>query len=170
LADYQWDTTPGAAWGAQALAGTGPWATGLRLWTAQTVQAIGSNAPAASVRRTSWEWVGQARIASWWGNEWSAGASAGRMHLSYRPDRVTIDTGSGTPIEAQLRPIDAWVWGGSAALRRSLGSRWTLGLEVDRRAFSMEAAHRNGATIEVARESFDDWSAHLELSRLFGRR
>lgn len=170
LADYQWDTTPGVAWGAQALAGAGPWTTGVRFWSAKTVQAIGLDAPAANVNRTSWEGIAQARVARWWGNELSLGASAGRIHLSYRPDHVAIDVGTGTPVDVELRPIDAWVVGGGAALRRTWDTRWTLGLEVDRRAFSLEAAHRNGATIEVGRESFDDWSAHVEFARTFGRR
>lgn len=170
LADYQWDTTPGIAWGAQALAGTGPWTTGVRFWSARTVQTIGLDAPTANVNRTSWEAIGQARLATWWGNELSLGGSAGRMHLSYRPDRVSIDVGTGTPVDVELRPIDTWVLGGGAALRRTWNTRWTLGLEVDRRAFSLETAHRNGATIEMARESFDDWSAQVEFARTFGRR
>ena len=40
LANYQWDTRPRAAWGAQALVGRGRVALGARAWRSQTVQVL----------------------------------------------------------------------------------------------------------------------------------
>jgi len=36
--------------------------------------------------------------------------------------------------------------------------------------FPVEAAHRNADTIVTGRETFGDWSARLELARVWDRR
>jgi hypothetical protein len=43
-------------------------------------------------------------------------------------------------------------------------------MEVERRYFALDTAHRNGATIEYSRQSFGDWSARLELAMVYGLR
>jgi hypothetical protein len=171
LADYQWDTNPRAAWGAQALAGRGRFATGLRFWRTQTTQDIGLPGATSgpSVRWTSLELVGEGRLATLRGVHVLAMAGAGRMHLDYDPDQITFDPGTGTPVVVDFRPVDEWIFGGGVSMKRPLGGRWTLGLELDRRVFGLEAAHRKGGVIVIGRESFGDWSARLELARLYGR-
>jgi hypothetical protein len=173
LADYQWNTTPRGAWGAQALVGAGRFATGVRFWRTQTTQDIGlPGAPAGTtVRWTSGELVGQGRLATLWGNHVMAIASVGRLHLDSDPDRITIDpNGSVFPIVVDFKPVDEWIAGGGVSLKRALGPAWDLGLEFDHRVFGLETAHRNGDVIEVGRQSFGDWSARLELAWLYRRR
>lgn len=166
LADYQWDVLPRVGWGAEALAGTGRFATGVRLWATRTTQRIGvAGEPDPTVRATSIEVVGRGRVASIAGLEVSVNASAGRLHLGYDPDRVTIAT-SGPPVEVRFDPVDEWIGGGGLGLRRSLGRDWSASLEVDRRVFGLRTAHRNGDEIEVTRETFGDWNARLGLAWL----
>jgi hypothetical protein len=162
LANYQWNTTPHAAWGAQALVGVGRLAGGLRVWTTGTTQQL-DPAAAADVRSTSVELVGQARVASLGIADLVAVASAGRVHMGYHPDQVTI---AGSTVD--LRPIDEWIGGGGLAMRRTLIAGWSLGLEVDYRRFALDTAHQQGGTVVQARESFNDWSARFELARILG--
>lgn len=166
MADYQWDTRPQAAWGAQALFGSGPWAAGLRAWSTATTQDVGLAEPAA-VHRTSLELVGRRRLASWWGTELAAMAGGGLLRLSWDPNRVSIATPGG-PIDVDLVPVHEWIGGGGLALRRPFGSSFTAGLEVDHRFFALDAAHREGASIVESRQTFGEWSARLELAWLKG--
>lgn len=169
LANYQWVTTPRASWGAQALAGKGRFATGLRVARASTTQAIDlpSGASRVSVHSTSVELLGQGRLVALWGMHVFATASGGRLHLGYAPDEVVIPaSGSSGPTTVALAPIDEWVAGGGLVARRALSGRWSVGLEIERRVFALDTAHRNGSVIENSRESFGDWNARVELARL----
>ncbi len=171
LADYQWITTPRMAWGAQALVGTGRFATGMRLWRTQTTQSIGDWGPAPTVRATSWELVGEGRLAEAWGTRLLATLGAGRLHLGYDPDRITIQpSGPGTEIVVDLLPVNEWIAGAGLALRRKVMARWTVGLAADHRIFGLDTAHRVGDAIVVGRETFGDWSARVELGWLYTRR
>lgn len=172
LADFQWDVTPRGAWGAELLAGTGRASGGVRMWRTQTTQALGVPGAASgpTVRATSWELVGRGRVATLWGTRVLACASAGRLHLDYSPDEMSIDPGTGTPIRVVFAPIDEWIGGGGLAFERPLGGPWTASLEIDQRMFGLEAAHRNGSAIEIGRESFGNWSARVGLAWLFAPR
>jgi hypothetical protein len=172
LADYRWDTTPRLAWGAQGLAGSGAFAGGLRWLSTETTQEIGLAGVAPSeVRMSTLEAIGQARFASLWGTQLYGTASAGWLHLGYTPDQITFDPGGGSgPIAVTFDPVDELIVGGGLSLKRPLVPGWSLGLDVGHRVFSMETAHRNGSAIETGRESFGEWSAHLELAWLTQRR
>ena len=165
LADYQWRTSPRAAWGAQALAGARWFSGGLRLWNTRTQQEI-SAAQAATVRGTSWELVGRGRLLRVGGSELLAVASGGRLHLGYSPDQIEIAGGSGEPVAVTLGPIDEWIAGGGLALERRVAGVWRLGIEVERRVFSLDTAHRSGDAIIERREALGDWNARIELARL----
>jgi len=172
LADYRWSVTPRPSWGVQAMAGRGPWSTGVRLTRTGTTQLLGIPDPssAARVNATGLEWVGQARFATVAGFELMAAASGGRLHLGYDPDRVEFTPGgSGTPVTVELSPVDNWIGGAGFGARRPLAGRWTAALSIERRIFSMETAHRDGGAIVVERERFGDWNARVELARRFGR-
>jgi len=170
LANYQWDVTPRFAWGGQAMAGQGRWALGARMLETQTTQTanVGGTSGGPEVRATSWELVGNARLARSFGVELLALASGGLLHLGYHPDQMTIDV-SGTPVVVAFRPIDEWIGGAGLGARRELLGAWRAGAELEWRRFSMDTAHRNGSVIETQRQSFDDWSVRLELARRFGR-
>lgn len=169
LGDYRWDLSPHAGLGAQALAGVGRLGAGARVWRSSTTQSLGvAGASDASVRSTSLELVGRARLATWWGVHLDAQASGGWLHLGYAPDQVTFDPGGG-PVTVAFAPIDEWIAGAGLAARRPLAGPWVAGIELERRAFGLETAHRHGSVIETARESFGDWSARLELAWLHGR-
>ena len=86
------------------------------------------------------------------------------MHLGYQPDRVVLSLpGSGTT-EIALGPVDEWIWGGGLAATRPLAGPFDAGVEVDYRVFSLETAHRDGAAIELGRESFGEWGARLSIA------
>jgi hypothetical protein len=86
--------------------------------------------------------------------------------MSWAPDRLTLATGGG-PVTVDLVPVDTWIAGGGVALQRALLPRWTVDLQLDRRIFGLDTAHRSGAGIVNQRESFGDWSARLEVARVF---
>ncbi len=170
LADYQWNTTPRVAWGAQALAGSGRWAIGPRLWRTQTTQGIDLSgvATATTVRSTSLELVGQGQVATLWGARVLATASVGRLHLGYHPDQVTVGSGgSGNPIVVEFAPVNEWIAGGGLSVQRPLTERWTVSVQVDNGVFALDTAHRNGSVIEYGRESFAGWNVRLGLARIF---
>jgi hypothetical protein len=172
LADYQWDTSPRPAWGAQALLGRGRLAAGARLWRTRTSQRLDLPGVAVepTVGLTSFELVGMGRLAGLGGGELLLTAGVGRLHLAYDPDQISIPTpGLGPPIVVPFAAVDAWTGGGGLAFRRPLGPRWRLGLGVDREFFKLDTARRSGAAVVYQRESLGDWSARLELARMFHR-
>lgn len=171
LADYQWDVTARAAWGARAVAGAERLAAGIRLWSSHASQRLGGSGAAGDpdVRLTSWELVGQGRVARLWGVQVWVVAGAGLVRLGYRPDRVSIASGSGGETVVELEPVTTWTASGGLAATRPLAPAWSAGVEVDHRLFELGAAHRSGDAIVTRRERFGDWSARLELARRWGR-
>jgi hypothetical protein len=166
LANYQWDVRPQAAWGIVARAGRGRWSASARLWTTSTTQGLGAPGLPVTphVRATSWELTGEARVLDVAGLPLLATASGGRLHLGYDPEHVSVDPGTGTPIDIDFRPIDEWTGGFGLATRHALRGPWMAGLAVEREVFALDAAHRNGDTVTAGREAFGNWSARLELS------
>jgi hypothetical protein len=168
LADYQWDVRPHAGWGAQVLVGRGGWSVGPRLWRSGTTQALGlAGMPDPRVSSTSLELVTRARLARWRTAECLALASGGRLAMRYQPDRLTLDTGGGT-VELAFAPVDSWIAGAGVALRAPVAGGWTAGLEAERRVFTLDTAHRSGAGVTYARETFGDWHMRFELGRAWG--
>ncbi len=164
MADYQWDVRPHAAWGAQLLAGLGRFAAGLRGWQGGTTQSLGlAGVTDPNVRMSSLELVARARLAEWRGIALAATAAGGRLALRYSPDQVTVGT-SGAPVEVTLSPVHEWVAGAGLALQAPLPGDWNWGLELERRVFALDTAHRNGSSIEYARETFGDWDARVAVT------
>lgn len=166
LADYQWDVRPQASLGAALTAETGRYGLGVRVTRSHTTQVLGIPDPAsaATVHATTLEGVGSVRLFALAGCAVRADVTSGWLHLGYAPDRIDVPAGGGNPaIRVTLDPIDAWIGGAGLGIRRDLAGRWSVGGAVERRIFSLETAHRNGAAIETGRESFGDWSARLEL-------
>jgi len=171
LADYQWDVTPRAAWGLQALAGRGRATVGLRVWRAGTTQHIDyADVTNAAVHATTADLLGRVRLLAVWGTELDACASAGWIHLGYRPDHVEISASGGPVTQVALGPVNAWSGGGGIAVRRRVIGPWTAAADVERQLFGMKTAHASGGTIVVGRESFGEWSARFELARTWGWR
>lgn len=169
LADYQWDTRVRAAFGAEALVGRGRWSVGARAWrthTTQTVEAPGVSA-SPTVRATSVEAVGRIGVAKWQGIRFEGTASAGRRHLGYTPDELSIDSGSGPATPVALAPIDEWVASAGLSVAHALPGDWDLGLQIEHGVFGLDTAHRVGAGIETGRESFGEWNARFALARRF---
>lgn len=166
LSDYHWRMTPRMGWGAETWVGFGRYAGGIRLWTTSTPQEIGaSGAPASTtVTRTSLELVGRATLAHVAGLEFFASAGAGRVHLGYHPDRVSIPSPGG-PVDVTFAAIDEWIGGGGLGLSRPLAHGWDAGLELEHRIFTLDTAHRAGTTVVSERSTFGDWSARLALTR-----
>lgn len=165
MADYQWDVRPHAAWGAMALAGTGPFAAGLRWWRGGTTQDLGlAGATDPAVHLNSVELLARARVARWRNVQCQATASFGRLAIGYHPDHVTVDAG-GTPVEVAFEPLHEWVGGAGVALAAPLANHWSWGFEMERRRFSLDTAHRSGSAVVLSREAFGDWDARASLAR-----
>lgn len=165
LADYQWDVRPHMAWGAQAMAGVGPCAAGLRFWSSSTSQALGlTGQEDAAVRSTSLELVLRARLVDWRVLSLHALAAGGRMALRWDPEHVTVDAG-GTPVEVELAPVHEWVGGGGLALETSFPRGFVAGLEGERRVFALDTAHRSGSGVVYERATFGEWAARFSLRR-----
>ena len=169
LADYQWDTTPQAGWGVRALVGRGRLGCGVRAWRTSTTQSIGDLGEPPAVRATSWELIGEGGLAEVMGTRVIATGSAGRLHLGYEPDRITIQPPASSPIVVDLEPVGAWIVGGGLTLRRAVVPAWTVGLGAEVRMFSIDTSHRAGNEIVQAREAVGDWSARFELAWRIGR-
>jgi len=99
LDNYRWDVTPAVQTGAQAMVFRDRFATGARVWVANTMQATGipGETQAPRVNLTAVEWVGQGRIVSYRGVELWGALHGGRMFLAYDPDQMTFDPGAGGP-------------------------------------------------------------------------
>lgn len=167
FADYRWNVDPRAAWGVEAMAGRGRLAAGLRVAGSRTTQTIGIPDPAsmAAVRSTSVELVARGTVASLAGFDLAATATGGRLHLGWAPDHVEGAVG-GTPVSADLAPVDTWMAGGGLAVTRRLPGPWRAGLELDRRFFSIQTAHRSGSSIATGSQSFGDWNARIAVQWL----
>lgn len=167
FSDYRWNVDPRAAWGVETLTGAGRFAAGLRVSSSRTTQTIGIPDPAstAAVRSTAVELVAHGTVVSLAGFDLAATASGGRLHLGWDPDHVEGSVG-GTPVSADLAPVDTWTAGGGLAVTRRLPGPWRAGLGLDRRFYSMETAHRSGASIVTGTQTFGDWNARVELQWL----
>jgi hypothetical protein len=111
------------------------------------------------------EAVGRVRLTLALGIEVSPTVAVGRLHLGYHPDRVSVDLGAGiAPLTVEFAPITTWTVSAGVALDRRLVSRLRGALAVEREAFALDTAHRNGAGIVEAREEFAAWRVHAGLS------
>ncbi|MEQ1832309.1 MAG: hypothetical protein ABL977_04575 [Candidatus Eisenbacteria bacterium] len=166
LADYQWDVRPHAAWGAEVLAGSGPWSVGVRGWRSGTTQGLGlAGVPDPAVRTTSFELVSRARLARWRNVELEALASGGRLAVVWEPGQLLVDTGGGSPVTVTLSAVHEWVAGTGVTLGLPLGRDWKWSIETERRWYALDTAHRDGATVVLARPTFGDWDARTALTR-----
>jgi hypothetical protein len=118
------------------------------------------------VRSTSLSLLARGALASVLGSQLFVNVSAGRMHMGYHPDQVSIPTG-GTPIVVDLAPLDQWIAGGGLGMERIVARHWAVSLEADDEVFALDTAHRNGAAIQNTRTSFGEWTARFELARRF---
>ncbi len=98
------------------------------------------------------------------------GRSSEALQLGWSPDEVVVSpSGSGSEVTKRFAPVHEWTGGAGAAVERALPGPWRAGVQVERRVFGLDTAHRAGATVVMDRESFGEWSARLELARVFGR-
>jgi hypothetical protein len=164
LANFGWDRRPLGSWGLEARADESGWGLGLRMLSGRTTQAVGAGGiTAAAVRTTRWELVGRRQVARALGTEIALTGSAGRILLSYDPDRVTVDGGSG-PIEVELAPVGTWALGGGVAVERTVSRRLVVGLAADGARYALDTAHRAGDTVVRERTAFTDWGARVTLA------
>lgn len=165
MADYQWDLHPHAAWGGELLAGRGRLSAGVRFWHAGTTQSLAiAGVPDPAVHANSLELLTRMTVARgrWW--RLSAFASAGRLSLTWTPDRVTVPSGGG-PVEVAFTPVHEWVGGAGLGFGIPLTPGWETGFQMERRAYALDTAHRSGSNVVEAREWFGDWTARVSLAR-----
>ena len=172
LADYQWDTRAKAGLGAEARAAVEQGSVALRLWRSSTTQQLDATLASASpdVHRDRAELVGRVTLVRALGARWSLQAGAGLLHLGYAPDHVDVATGTGTSTTVRLAPIDTGSASFGLAVEHPLAAGWAASGEATREWFALDAAHRSGADIVRASETFADWTIRLGLSyRILGR-
>lgn len=170
LADYRWDVTPAAVWGAQAIAGRSGLAFGLRSWRTNTTQGTGLQGETRDpvVHLTSLEAVGQLRLARFLGSELWGGVQAGLLRVAYEPDSFTFEAGGGAgPVTVNYKDIDAWNLGLGLEWRRPLARRLTLAVQVERSSFALDTSHRRGDEIVDERDRFANWAARLQMAWLW---
>ena len=168
LADYRWETDPRPVWGVSALATTGRWAGGARVWHASTHQATGipGDDRSLDVSLTGIDAIGEARVATFLGTRVVTTASLGMARFAWSPRELTLsDALGGSPIVVDFAPIQELEGGAGLAVRRSVG--W--GLEASAAAehgwFSLETSHRSGNEIVTKRETFGSWTGRVEITR-----
>ncbi len=167
LDNYRWDTRPAALFAAEAIAGRGRFAGGVRLTRWQTHQGTGLALaePDPRVRLTSVDFLGQVRVlerAGWqlWGT-----ALIGQMGLRYAPDQTIIPTGvPGGDITVHYDPIDEMNLGLGLALKRDFGDQVSAALLAEQSRFSLDTSHRRGDEIVFERQEFVNWSYRLQIS------
>jgi len=160
LADFQWDATARPALAVEATAGTGFAAGGLRVSSWSTVQESAD----ARVRVDALEL--RARVRAFRAGRLSCLGllGLGRVRVGYRPDTVLVENPGGDPIPVSLDPVHAWTFGFGVALEHPLSRRLVAGAELERSAFSLDAAHRDGEAIVVESTSFESLLVRLRLS------
>ncbi len=172
LADYQWNLRARAGLGAEVRASVLRGSLGVRVWRTVTTQQLDASLASASpdVHRTRAELVARATMARRLGAKWSLQAGAGLLHLGYAPDHVDVATGTGTSTPVRLAPIDTGSASVGLAVERPLAGGWSASGEATREWFALDTAHRSGADIVRASETFADWTIRLGLSyRILGR-
>jgi hypothetical protein len=131
-------------------------------WT--TVQGTGLTEVAApEARLTAWQGVLERRLTAVAGTGVWVSGTAGLLHVTYSPDRLTVATG-GEPVVVDLDPITTWMGGLGLSLRRPLGTRFEAGLEGERFFYSLDTAHRDGDAVVAASETFANWAVRLRVS------
>lgn len=162
FADYQWDTAVAFQPGLRAAIHRARFAAAVRTSWSGTQQAAGLAGEAPKVHMTQLDLALEGRIASWMGVDLLGSGHGGRMFLGYEPDQMTVDAG-GSPVTVSFDPITEWCYGLGVAIRRDVARHLALGLQLDRTTFRLDTAHRSGAEIVEARESFSNWSLSLAL-------
>jgi len=169
LENYRWDTRPAMQTGVQATVYRGRFAAGARLWGSRTTQAIGIPGTGESprVNLTGVEGVGRVRLFDISRVELWGSGHAGRIHLGYSPDQLTIDTGVlADPITVAFDPIAEWEFGFGAGLRGEVTEHLAVSLDAERSSFALDTAHRRGEEIVESRDWFHSWSLRLQVSWL----
>jgi hypothetical protein len=167
LADYQWDVTPGRAFGAQAIAGLGRFGLGGRGSTNATTQRLAlDGVPDPRVTATRLELVGRARLVTALGCDVQALASGGRQRLVYEPSRLDLPSGGGPPVTVDLKPVDGWIAGTGMALTRRISGPWRASLAITHRWFALDTAHQAGGTVVDQRQTFGMWDAQVGVNWL----
>ncbi len=169
MAEFQFGTSPQAAWGGRLRSGAGPLDLGLRLWSAPHTQSLGlAGVEDPRARITTVDLTGRVRLARLLGQSLHATASAGRLALTYDPSTLRIPTGGGDVV-VTLAPVHEWVAGAGMALERRLSARWSMDLEVEHRWFGLDTAHRAGEDLVESRERFGTWDVRVGWNWIHGR-
>ncbi len=167
LADYRWDTRPTTLFALQAIAGRGRLAAGLRLsrWAVTQGTGLARIESDPVVRMTHFEWIAQFQAIEFAGFQLWGSALAGRVGLSYAPDRVTIATGGpGGDIEVAFDPITETSLGWGLEIKRDFTGRMMASLAAEQSGFSLDTNHRRGSEIVSEREEFINWSIRLQVT------
>jgi hypothetical protein len=167
LSRYNWDVDGRLNWGAAALAGTGRVGAGLRLSRWQTRQ--GTGVPGADagpvVHLTDLQLLVKARALSVERLDLFGTAGIGRYHMSYRPDRMTVDAGGGSePVTVTFDSVGDWSVAVGLGAEHPIVRGLVAGAEIERSLFFLDTAHRSGSEIVASRDSFSNWNLRLSLS------
>ncbi len=91
--------------------------------------------------------------------------AVGQVFASYSPDRALIATdGGGAAVEVRYENWNEWSASGGLALRAGITRALVSSIAIERRAFRIDTAHRQGEAIVESRETFGGWVARAGLS------
>ena len=173
LANYRWDIKQSGLIGFEARAEAGRFGLGLRANHSNTSQGLGipGDNRRLDVQLNSLELRGRIALLETLGFGLYADAGLGRLRISYGPDRLLIvPLGASEAIDVRFERLEEWLGTAGASIRRDLGSRVALGLQIERTSFGLDTARRVGTDIEEQRDRFGNWSGRLSLTWKLGGR
>ena len=167
LADYRWAVGPVPVLGLDAVATHGRWSLRAGASRSGTEQATGlpGAAPEPSVSLTELSIGGGVRLVDVGPVRLDAGASIGRLHLRWDPERLDLEV-DGTPVNVAFEPIDRWTRAVDLTLAWAPRPSLHLGLRGRALRFDLDTAHRAGDAIVERTESFDGYDLTLFVRAL----
>jgi hypothetical protein len=170
LAGYHWDVGARPVFGAELAFGWDRLGIGARYVSARNEQGVSNPlvSYAVEVETRTLEVIAPVRLLDLGGLRISGCAGAGRLHLSYEPDRIVVPAGDGEPLRIDLASVDTWTGSLGGALRHAIVGPMEVGISARHRWFELDTAHRAGEEIVYEKESFGQWEIQLEAGWRIG--
>jgi hypothetical protein len=167
LADYRWETDARTIWGASALASSGRFGAGARVWRASTRQATGipGDGRSIAVSLTGFEGLAEAALLSLAGVRLSALGSGGALRTAWSPEELDLGDGGAAGTVVRFEPVTELTLGTGLGARLALPGGFRLAAALERTWFALDTAHRRGDGIVEETEVFGSWTGRVEITR-----
>lgn len=171
LSRYGWAAETRALIGAEAAVRERGWGAGLRAGRSSVAQSSALlGAPLeTTVRLWTVDAFAEMPLVSFGGVRVAALGAIGQVFASYSPDRALIASGgSGGAVEVRYGDWNEWSVAGGLALRAPVTGALESCVALERCAFRLDTAHRQGDAIVESRETFGGWVARAGLTWRMG--